>query len=143
MGVVAKPLFPVREFAAFPAERPPVKNHTRCACVDEPAHPICAAGFEDIPRADDVCRKVVVPRTPDTSFGGDVKDRVDSGNRLMDCRRIGQITAMHFDAEAFEIRLRGSSKTADFVSAAHQLSDDIAPDKTTAPCDQNPHRLCC
>ena len=139
MGIVTEPVPSVRQLVALAGEGFPVEYDTGCAGINQSSNSLRPTGFDDIPGAGDIGLEVTLPGAPDARLGRNVKDRVHTGNSIVDRPAVREIAATHIHAFGLKHRLRGPAKTPDRIAAPKQQIDHIATHKTAASCHQNLH----
>jgi hypothetical protein len=70
--------------------------------------------------------------SPDTGFGGHVKDQIDASEGTAEGLGIGDIPLDLFDPQAIQFRIAGTGETAHPFSAGHQHAHKGASEESSA-----------
>src|SRR5262249_39070825 len=108
----------------------------RGARVDQLRNVLRPTGSQHVLGSDRVDSVVALPASPDSRYGGNVIDRVDSGAAAVDGLCIPHVADDALDVQFGQPRVYSPAQDADFSSARHELLDDVEAEKPAAAGDE-------
>src|SRR5262245_5335103 len=130
MWIVGEPVAGVRRGFVDSALIVAGKGHAGTAGEDQSPDASVAAAADHVLGSHDVRIVVVLPRSPNSGDGGDVKDGFHIAAGALYIGQLANVAVQALDADRFERRRRAAHEGSDAVAASDERLEDVLAEET-------------